>query len=83
MLGHPHVACGGGDRTGVANAFEQLGFAGANTSARLENDTDSPVSCLTVPRAAAIFEARGAMPAGIFLCLVQLIVIQRNFRHPV
>src|SRR5947209_6490857 len=40
LVGHAHIARGGRDRAGIADAFEQLGLAGANASAGLENYAD-------------------------------------------
>jgi hypothetical protein len=52
-------ACGGRNRAGGADAFEQLGLAGADTRPGLKDDANPHRRHIgTVPRAPAVFEAR-------------------------
>src|ERR1700738_2060691 len=40
LIGHAHVAGGGGDRAGITDAFKELRFAGADARSGLEYDAD-------------------------------------------
>ena len=48
LLGHACVACGGRDRAGVADGFEQLGLAGADPCAGFKSDAYSE-TCYSCP----------------------------------